>query len=560
MKKYLVIGFIFTIMIGFLSLNHEKVYGIVIDETEQSKEEIIQLSQDEIDFFDKMKLKQQYENEGIMVVDTINGTKKETIIMDGVKYEKDALIYSIYTASQNGDLDSAMKSHEEQLSNSSRNQLTKILDKANKGELQYTDIEMLIEDKVFIDEGKSFISSLIPNSIILDSRNYSMMTDYYYENVYFGYYQNYTTYNTTCGVYYIQAEYYKDILGNPIYTGATRYVLRTSLFTYNHIDVIQFDYQSYNIVLDGTSAPSATIYLIKDYWGEEKMIITSNEIGTPYKITQTEHYNRNQYNTINGVDVSEIYPTENTWTLFWDGWTHLADSRSYFHLLLSENSDNEKYTKPITYTDLNLGVEVAGGLELVFDGDGDVLDDTEDYLVLYTFNFGVDASDPEWELIPDVHYIRDVYPYLVWGNTEDDFNNHTPFERFIWDKASVNNNGDARDSDGEELMDMYYNGDIEDHGGTIIPIVVQNNSCRWDIYFNFIADQTIIKGQYSNFNWATKINGEYSSIIGTILKFEAQDSVMYNTIGNYSVRVGIEDAGGRKRYQYIVVSVIYGGC
>lgn len=77
---------------------------------------------------------------------------------------------------------------------------------------------------------------------------------------------------------------------------------------------------------------------------------------------------------------------------------------------------------------------------------------------------------------------------------------------------------------------------------------------------NFIADQTIIKGQYSNFNWATKINGEYSSIIGTILKFEAQDCVMYNTIGNYSVRVGIEDAGGRKRYQYIVVSVIYGGC
>ena len=100
-----------------------------------------------------------------------------------------------------------------------------------------------------------------------------------------------------------------------------------------------------------------------------------------------------------------------------------------------------------------------------------------------------------------------------------------------------------------------FSQDIGDNGGTPIPQTVQNNACRWDIYFNSIPEQTIIKGQYSNVYWANFITGEYSIVPGTISKFEVFDDVSYNTIGNYLVMVGIEDASGNKRTQVIIVHV-----
>jgi len=549
MKKYFLASIIMIVLISLLALNQEKVYGIVL---ENSQAEIIELSQEEKGFFDKMQLKQQYKDEGVMVVDTVNGVEKETITIDGVEYEKDALIYMIYKSSQNGDLGLAMKSYEEQMSISSRNHLYVILDKTNKGQLQYIDIKALIDDNDFIDEEKSLIKSLIPDTIILDSRDYNMMADYYYETLYYGYYQNYTIYNTICGMYYIQAEYYEDILGNPVYTGSTRYVLSSSFATYNHIETIEFNYQSYVFGVDGTTPPYATIYLINDYWGKEKMILESDDMGIEYKITQESHYARNQYNKIDGVSVDILYPTRDDLP---SGWFYVPQHPgSYFHLLLSENSDNDNFTKGVTYQDINLEVTLAGGLEIVYDENDYV--EYED-LVTFTFNFGVDQSDPDFEpLLPDAHYIRDVYPYLIWGNSENDYNNHTPFERFVWDKASRTNNSDARNAEREDLTDMYlFSQDIGDNGGTPIPQTVQNNACRWDIYFNSIPEQTIIKGQYSNVNWVNFITGEYSIVPGTISKFEFFDDVSYNIIGNYLVMVGIEDASGNKRTQVIIVHV-----
>ena len=167
--------------------------------------------------------------------------------------------------------------------------------------------------------------------------------------------------------------------------------------------------------------------------------------------------------------------------------------------------------------------------------------------------------------MPDGHYIMDVYPYLIWGNSETDYDNHTAYERFVWDKDSVagphpSYSPIGKNLSGDNLTYEYDITNIGDYGGTSIPIAIRDNACRWDIYFDFISDKTIIKGQYSNINWASYIAGEYSSISGTIIKFEVFDDVSYNTVGNYLVRVGIEDAAGRKRYQCIIIHVVAGGC
>jgi len=525
------------------------VYGLSV---ENNQEEIVELTQNETDFFDKMRFKQQYEDRGIMVVDTINGTEKETMEINGVEYEKDALVYTIFQASQNGELETSMNKYGNAMSLSNQYHLSEIQEKANLNQLVYSDISILFDDERFVVENDKFFDELLPDRKIVDSRDYSLMATYYYETVYTGYYQNYTIYNTTSGIYSIQAEYYTNIWGTKIYTGSTRYVLNTTFTTYNHIETIEFDYQSYVAGLDGVTPPYATIYLINDYWGTEKMILVSDDIGTEYKITQENHYARNQYNKIDGVSVDILYPTKDDLS---SGWFDVPQTvGSYFHLLLLANSDNDKFTKGVTYQDINLGVTLDGGLELVYDENDDV--EYED-LVTFTFNFGVDRSDPDFEpVLPDAHYIRDVYPYLIWGNSENDYNNHTPFERFVWDKASYTNNSDARNAEGEDLTDMYlFSPDIGDNGGTPIPQTVQNNACRWDIYFNSIPEQTIIKGQYSNVYWANFITGEYSIVPGTISKFEVFDDVSYNTIGNYLVMVGIEDASGNKRTQVIIVHV-----
>lgn len=551
MKNYLVIGFIFTIMIGFLSLNHEKVYGIVIDETEQSKEEIIQLSQDEIDFFDKMKLKQQYENEGIMVVDTINGSKKETIILDGVEYEKDALIYSIYAASQNGNLDLSMKSHGCNMSFVNQNSLTKIQEKANQGQLRYNDIKPLIDDKKFIEEEKLFIKDLVQKKIILNSRDYNLMADYYYTTVYVGYYEDFNEVSTIAGTYEIQAEYYFNN-NAVIYTGATRYALLDYQVSYTHINTIQFSYRSYYYPI--VNAPLALITVIIDYWGEQKMILASEDIGEEFKISRYAHYNRNDYNQMGGVAVDQLYPTTEILGNYFG--SPLLPIASYFHKLLIQNFNNTKYVKSITYYNLQLEKLIPGSLELVYDENGNV--EYED-LVTFTFNFGVDLSDPEVEAVSDSHYIRDVYPYLLWGNSLYDYFSHTPFERFVWDKASNIQDDFAyiitRSLSGSQLTSQYPI-NVGDFGGTVIPQDIINNPYGWSMYFDYISEQEIHEDNFSNINWSTFIINPYSEVPGILVRFEVEDNVDYYTPGTYYVTVGIRDDEQRELTQTFQVVVL----
>jgi hypothetical protein len=550
MKKYIFIGLLLVAILGFFSLNQEKVYGIVVDENQEAQEEIIELSQGEKDFFDKMKLKQQYEDEGIMVVDTINGTSKETIEIDGVDYEKDALVYMVYKASMNGELDSATKKYENEMSFSNQNRLTEIQEKADQGHLLYDDIEPLFSSDGFIEDEKTFVKDLIPNRIILDSRNYNMMTDYYYTTVYVGYYEDFNEVSTITGTYAIQAEYYFSN-NQVIYTGTTRYVLLNFQESYNHINTIQFSYRSYYYPV--VNAPLALITVVIDYWGEQKMILSSSDIGENFKITRETHYNRNEYNTINGVPVNELYPTEQD--LGNEFGISLDDSFSYFHLLLSQNSDNTKYVKDVQYIDINLNREINGSLELVYDGSGNVLDEETDFLVLYTFNFGVDDSDPENEAVPDAHYIRDVYPYLVWGNTQDDYNSYSAYERFVWDKASVTGNITARNSSGTALTDLYPE-TIGDCLGTEIPSDFINNPYGWSMYFSFIEDQDLHAGSYSNIDWSTFIINVYTEVPGVVTKFEDEDNVDYDNPGTYTVTVGIRDSENHELTQTFSVLIL----
>ena len=539
MKKHLLASIILIILIGLLTLNQEKVYGIGL---ENNQEEIIELSQEEKGFFDKMKLKQQYEDEGIMVVDTINGVEKETININGIEYEKDVFIYSIYQASKNGDLDTLLPKLESTMSKEDYSKLSSIHQLAKKYSLTKENIELLFLDNEFVENNKETIKNMIPNKIIVDSRDYKLMTTYYYTTVYVGYYETFNVLWTDTGIYSIQAEYYIQN-GNVVYTGGTRYVLNARFCSYDHQDTIEFDYQSFSVVWDGLSTPTANIHLIYDYWGNEKMILSSNDIGEDYKISQNEHYNRNQYNKIGSSFVDILYPNKEDLS----GWYDVPQNlRSYFHLLLQENSNNDKFTLGVTYIDLNLGVSLNGELELVYDENGDV--EYED-LVTFTFNFGVDESDSENEMVSDSHYIRDVYPYLVWGNSEDDYNNHTAFERFVWDKASFTNNTLARNSQYETLTNMYLNGTITDSGGLEIPNEVQNNAARWDIYFDYITTKTITEDTYSDINWTNQISNEYSSVYGVISKIEVYDNVLYSTPGSYKVKVGIVDAANRVRTQ-----------
>ena len=550
-KKVLLFCFLALVITGMFSTSQQKAYAYSVDEN--LKEVKIVISKNEQEFFDKKAAEQDYAKSDIMIVDTINGTEKETIFVDGIEYEKDALIYSIYNASETGKLSIYIKENSKSFDESRETTLLNFQDDAIKGKLTYDEISLFIEESKSSSLDLSLAIELLPDEVIIDDSTSQSKGTYYYETVYVGYYETYNYLWTDTGIYSVQAEYYMDGQ-EKVYTGSTRYILNAHFCSYDHKDVIEFDYQSFSTIgNDGLSVPLANIHLIDDYWGNEKLILESDDIGVAYKISQSVHYSRNQYNKINGVAVDNLYSTESQLP---SGWVHVLIG-NYFHKLLQSNANNKKYLKSTEYYDVNLGVNIDGELELVYDENGDV--EYED-LVTFTFNFGVGASDYESEFFKDAHWIRDVYPYLIWGNSSEDYNSHTPFERFVWDKASKNSNITARNAQGDVLTNMYYlslgsDQSVNDNDGTIIPFSVQNNACRWDIFFDYIPDQYIEKNQYANYNWATKITGEYSDVQGIITKFEEWDTVIYNIPGEYLVMVGIEDSAGNKRAQIVKIHV-----
>jgi hypothetical protein len=558
MNKKLLVAFLSLIIFGMISINQQKTYAYSVDEN--LKEEKIEISKSEQEFFDKKtaEIKLLDTKNDIMIVDTINNRDKETINVKGVEYEKDALIYSVYSASVNGELETYVTENSKSIDDTTKSILQSFQYKSISENLSYNDIATQFDDYKSVSLDIALAIDMLPKEVIVDSVSVQTKASYYYETVYVGYYETYHYLWTDTGIYSIQAEYYMD--GQvKVYTGSTRYILNAHFCTYDHKDVIEYDYQSYAVLgVDGISAPDSNIHLIQDFWGKEKMILESGDIGVCYKISQEAHYTRNQYNRIGSAQLSDLYPTETSLGNFLG--SPLPDSQSYFHQILSSNSDNTKYTDEMTYYDTNLGVMLNGSYELVYDRNGDV---EYDDLVTFTFNFGVDMSDPENEIISDSHYIRDVYPYLVWGNSENDYNNHSAFERFVWDKDSARlmniiYSYKGKNLSGDFLTEKYLSGEIGDFNGTSIPIVIQDNAARWDINFDYIPDQYIQVNQYTSYDWTSKIFGIFSENPGIIVKFEEWEIIEYSLEGDWAVRVGIEDSTGLRRYQTINVHI--SGC
>jgi hypothetical protein len=558
MNKKLLVAFLSLIIFGMISINQQKTYAYSVDEN--LKEEKIEISKSEQEFFDKKtaEIKLLDTKNDIMIVDTINNRDKETINVKGVEYEKDALIYSVYSASVNGELETYVTENSKSIDDTTKSILQSFQYKSISENLSYNDIATQFDDYKSVSLDIALAIDMLPKEVIVDSVSVQTKASYYYETVYVGYYETYHYLWTDTGIYSIQAEYYMD--GQvKVYTGSTRYILNAHFCTYDHKDVIEYDYQSYAVLgVDGISAPDSNIHLIQDFWGKEKMILESGDIGVCYKISQEAHYTRNQYNRIGSAQLSDLYPTETSLGNFLG--SPLPDSQSYFHQILSSNSDNTKYTDEMTYYDTNLGVMLNGSYELVYDRNGDV---EYDDLVTFTFNFGGDMSDPENEIISDSHYIRDVYPYLVWGNSENDYNNHSAFERFVWDKDSARlmniiYSYKGKNLSGDFLTEKYLSGEIGDFNGTSIPIVIQDNAARWDINFDYIPDQYIQVNQYTSYDWTSKIFGIFSENPGIIVKFEEWEIIEYSLEGDWAVRVGIEDSTGLRRYQTINVHI--SGC
>jgi hypothetical protein len=172
MKKFFICGLLVLTSLIMVTFRQEKVYGISFNE---GKDEIVSLTQSEIEFFDKMKIKKQYELEGVLVVDSINGSEKETIDIDGVKYEYDAIVYNIFEASMSGEMVAKIDASTDGIDSSFVSELLLIQEKANQEMLKYDDILELVDNKDFVEKNKGFIKNMFSSGVIIDSREYSLM-------------------------------------------------------------------------------------------------------------------------------------------------------------------------------------------------------------------------------------------------------------------------------------------------------------------------------------------------------------------------------------------------
>ena len=201
-----------------------------------------------------------------------------------------------------------------------------------------------------------------------------------------------------------------------------------------HQDVTTFNYQS------DTTKPYAKINVITDYFGNTKIALSDNKIF--YKITDEAHYLRNYNNLYFQNDkleslyqVYSLYPSNIRSEFF-------RSDNNYFHELLRRNNNNKKYLKNIEYYDIYYKDNKRGSLELILNGNEIVYE----YFVEGTFNYGRTSSE---------HYVKDVYPYLVLGNTRED--GHTALERFVWDKDRFTRTKYGRNLEGKSLFSYYNN-------------------------------------------------------------------------------------------------------
>jgi len=188
---------------------------------------------------------------------------------------------------------------------------------------------------------------------------------------------------------------------------------------YPHEKNIVFDYQSH------TTKPYARFRVVFDYFYEEKLLISSETMN--FKISKEASHYRNQHNvelvdtygTTRKISVDMMYPHR---TLVENKELWFYTRTNYFHQMLDGNQKNVKYRKDLVYYDAYENQEMLGGLELIYDSIGYVVYDP---LTTFTFNYGISDMN---------HYLKDVYPFLLWGTSRVNREEYSIVERFIWDK------------------------------------------------------------------------------------------------------------------------------
>lgn len=226
---------------------------------------------------------------------------------------------------------------------------------------------------------------------------------------------------------------------------------------YEHEITYVFDYQSHS------TKPYVRMRVVFDYFFEEKLMVSSPS--DRFKISKEANDYRNQYN-VERIDVYEeilpipvdvLYPHR---TLVEDKELWFYTKSNYFHQMLEGNQKNVKYRKDLVYYDVYNAGEMLGGYELIYNTIGFVVYDP---LTTFTFNYGIGDMD---------HYLKDVYPFLLWGTSKENREDYSMVERFIWDKDrfTVNKYGQFME---KNALRQYYDNRLKNVIiGTGIPIAL----------------------------------------------------------------------------------------
>lgn len=410
-----------------------------------------------------------------------------------------------------------------------------------------------------IDETNIYVSSTPYDFYLIEGRHY-----YRWVDGWFGI-------NSWNGHHDVYDLFKKVTTYEKIFTGNYYYVLSGNIESHPHAEKIgPFNYKNWDVNIMET--PEVKIALILDYFGKEKLILSTFDSqlqsDVTFYITQEIHWGRNKYNrNSSNTPYFDLYSHHGD--ILGKGWTYLTAIQSYFHLLLPKNFFNVKYIKSTSYFDSTLNQETTGEFEIVYSDPTIFGTVVTDPLVVGTFNFGVKANSNSSSnnAVISSHYLRDVLPYLFWGNNEEDFNNYSVFERFLWDKDSSNILHLHRNYSGQSLMNSYYNG-IGDAGGSPIPTFIRNvrspGTVIQDVHapiFNVITSQTITTAVSSK-DWSLLISGISDNMNGSISKYEISDGVNYTVVGTYVVIVGVRDESGnefRRSFNVIISSNSGGG-
>ena len=204
---------------------------------------------------------------------------------------------------------------------------------------------------------------------------------------------------------------------------------------------------------------------------------------------------------------------------------------------------------------------------MFFDQNGNV--EFED-LATFAFNLATFTSyDEPWSIITNGHWIQDVYPYLIWGNSPQDNLNHSAYERFVWDKDSsvgfINWLIKGKNKQGIELTSLYESSEIGDAWGTPIPNAIKNDSYVFidTVAPNFTVistEKTIYVGLYTDVDWTNYMYNLSDNNYGNVTKYEIYDNVIYYLPGKYYVLLAARDDSGNEKTVLFTVRVIFPGC